>query len=53
MELFPNEMEVLYEDDTFICYKIQQNTYSLYNFAINYGYNAKSSSDHRRRRSEG
>ncbi len=53
MELFPNEMEVLYEDDEFVCYKVRQNTYSLYNFAINYGYNAKSSTDHRRRRSEG
>ncbi len=53
MELFPNEMEVLYEDDEFVSYKVKQNPYSLYNFAINYGYNAKSSTDHRRRRSEG
>lgn len=41
-ELYPNEMEVYYEDDTFICYKIEQNVYSLYNFAIDYEYNVYS-----------
>lgn len=36
---YPNEMEVYYEDDQFICYKIEQNMYHLYDFAIDYGYN--------------
>ncbi len=39
MELYPNEMEVYYESSDFICYKVRQNGYSLYNFAIDYGYN--------------
>ncbi|MEY8508140.1 hypothetical protein AALA78_07860 [Lachnospiraceae bacterium 42-17] len=38
-ELYPNEMEVYYETDNFICYRVRQNGYSLYNFAIDYGYN--------------
>ena len=38
-ELYPNEMEVYYESDEFICYRIRQNQYNLYNFAIDYGYN--------------
>lgn len=38
-KLYPNEMEVYYETDGFICYRVQQNEYSLYNFAIDYGYN--------------
>nr|WP_300817363.1 hypothetical protein [uncultured Acetatifactor sp.] len=37
--LYPNEMEVYYETDDFVCYRVQQNEYSLYNFAIDYGYN--------------
>ena len=36
---YPNEMQIYYETDRFICYKIEQNTYHLYNFAIDYGYN--------------
>ncbi|MBQ7506039.1 MAG: hypothetical protein IJT05_01800, partial [Lachnospiraceae bacterium] len=53
MKLFPNEMEVFYEDDEFVCYRVRQDAYALYNFAIDYGYNAKSTAgDHRRRRSE-
>lgn len=36
---YPNEMEVYYEDDQFVCYKIEQNMYHLYDFAIDYGYN--------------
>ena len=32
-------MEVYYETDNFICYRVRQNGYSLYNFAIDYGYN--------------
>lgn len=38
-ELYPNEMEVYYESDSFVCYRVKQNGYSLYNFAIDYGYN--------------
>ncbi len=38
-ELYPNEMEVYYESDEFICYRIRQDVYNLYNFAIDYGYN--------------
>ena len=41
MELYPNEMEVYYETDRFVCYRLQQNGYSPYNFAIDYGYNGK------------
>lgn len=39
MELYPNEMKVYYEDNKFICYKIEQNMYHQYNFAIDYRYN--------------
>ena len=39
MELYPNEMEVYYETEDFVCYSIEQNDYSLYNFSIDYGYN--------------
>ena len=39
MKKYPNEMKVYYEDDQFICYKIPQNMYHQYNFAIDYGYN--------------
>lgn len=38
-KLYPNEMEVYYETDQFVCYRVKQNEYSLYNFAIDYGYN--------------
>lgn len=38
-EIYPNEFSVYYEDDEFVCYAIDQNAYSLYNFAIDYGYN--------------
>ena len=39
VEVCPNEVSVYYEDDEFICYVIRQDTYSLYNFAFDYGYN--------------
>lgn len=39
MELYPNEMTVFYETDEFVCYRVEQNTYRLFNFAIDYGYN--------------
>lgn len=38
--LYPNEMRVYLETDQFVCYKIRQNPYRLYNFAIDYGYNS-------------
>lgn len=37
--LYPNEMTVYYEDDKFICYRLEQNVDSLYNLLIDYGYN--------------
>lgn len=37
--LYPNEMQVYYETDDFICYRLQQNSYSLYDLSIDYGYN--------------
>lgn len=39
MKKYSNEMKVYYEDDQFICYRIPQNMYHQYNFAIDYGYN--------------
>ncbi len=36
---YPKEFQVYYEDDNFICYRIVQNEYHLYNFAIDYQYN--------------
>lgn len=38
-ELYPNEMKVYYESDDFICYELKQNTYSLYDLSIDYGFN--------------
>ena len=38
-QLYPNEFKVYFENDRFVCYYIEQNVYSLYNFAIDYGYN--------------
>ena len=38
MELYGKENAVYYETDDFICY-VEQNTYSLYDFSIDYGYN--------------
>lgn len=37
--LYPNEMEIYYEAEDFVCYRVRQNPYALYNFAIDYGYN--------------
>ena len=36
---YPNEMEVYMETDSFICYRVSQEPYRLFNFAIDYGYN--------------
>ena len=38
-KLYPNETSVYYETDDFICYRVEQNTYRLFNFSIDYGYN--------------
>jgi len=38
-KLYPNEVDVYLETDEFVCYRIEQNPYRLYNFAIDYGYN--------------
>ena len=38
--LYPNEMKVYLETDRFICYRLEQNTYRLYDLAIDYGYNS-------------
>ena len=37
--LYPNEWDVYMETDKFVCYRIEQNPFRLFNFAINYGYN--------------
>lgn len=39
--LYPNEWDVYMETDNFVCYRIEQNPYRLYNFAIDYGYNSR------------
>lgn len=36
---YPEEFQVYYEDESFLCYRIIQNEYRLYNFAIDYGFN--------------
>lgn len=36
---YPQEFQIYYEDDDFICYRILQNEYQLYNFALDYGFN--------------
>ncbi len=38
-EKYPQEFQVYYENETFICYRIIQNEFNLYNFAIDYTYN--------------
>ena len=38
-QLYPNEMKAYFENERFVCYYIEQNPYSLYNFAIDYEYN--------------
>lgn len=39
--LYPNELDVYLETDRFVCYRIEQNMYRLYDFAIDYGYNTR------------
>lgn len=38
-QIYPNDMQIYYESDDFICYRLTQNTYRLFNLAIDYGYN--------------
>lgn len=38
-KLHPDAMEVYYEDEDFVCYRLTQNVNSLYELAIDYGYN--------------
>lgn len=38
--LYPNEMRVYYETDAFVCYEVDQNTYRLFDFSIDYGFNS-------------
>lgn len=45
MELYPNVMNVYYETDRFVCYRVSQNGYNFYNFAIDYGYNNSGQKD--------
>lgn len=40
-KLYPNETTVYFESDDFICYRVEQNTYRLFNFAIDYDYNTR------------
>lgn len=39
MRLFPDDMEVYFENDDFVCYAVEQEDYALFNLAIDYGYN--------------
>ena len=39
--LYPNEVTTYLETDNFVCYKVTQNTYRLFNFAIDYDYNSR------------
>ena len=34
-------MEVYLETDNFVCYRIEQNIFRLYDFAIDYDYNTR------------
>ncbi len=38
-KLYPAEMRVYYETEDFVCYVVEQNTYRLFDFSIDYGYN--------------
>ena len=39
--LYPNDLDVYLETEQFICYRIEQNMYRLYDFAIDYDYNTR------------
>ncbi len=38
-QIYPNDMKIYYEDEQFICYCLTQDLYSLFNLAVDYGYN--------------
>ena len=38
--MYPHEMSVYMETDRFICYRLEQNTYRLFDLGIDYGYNS-------------
>ena len=38
-KLHPDAVSTYYSDKNFVCYRIHQNTYSLYDLCIDYGYN--------------
>ncbi len=40
-KMYPNEMKIYMENDNFVCYVLEQNTYNLLNLAIDYGYNTE------------
>lgn len=40
-QLYPYDVRTYCETDQFVCYKIKQNPYHLFNFAIDYGYNSR------------
>lgn len=39
IKFYPDDMAVYMETDQFVCYRLEQNPYRLYNLAIDYGYN--------------
>ena len=39
--MYPHEMTIYYENENFICYKLEQNDYHLFNLSIDYGYNMR------------
>ena len=39
MEMYPEDMTVYFENEKFICYRLKQNIFSLYELGIDYGYN--------------
>ncbi len=38
--MYPHEMSVCYENENFVCYRLEQNPLHLYNLSIDYYYNA-------------
>lgn len=39
--MYPHEMSVYYENENFVCYRLEQNPLHLYNLSIDYGYNSR------------
>ncbi len=39
-QIYPGDIEVYYETDNLVCFKLTQNVFHLFNLAINYGYNS-------------